>query len=500
MIQWEERTLRDKESVANLIAQAEKEWGKRKELYKRFRRKDDSAKIIDESDEALKVGFEYYITNMTTGYFAGKEPIYSVEQVSDEQKKNIITKLLGKIFGQKTETEELMTLINYISSYNDDGSEFFDLAFDYFCTSACYEILYENQENEIVYSKLDPKTTVAIYDYSVPSNLIGILRKIAIDTNSKTETFELLTKEGKFYYYGNEKKGYFEKPEEAQAQKWADIPAIAIENEDGIGIFELVISLINAYERVVQNSRNTFQYNDDAKLAISGYSPENEIIIQDEEGNIAENPARKAEDSAVLNARTLYFQEGGDAKWLEKNVQDTALQNHKKTLVDLICLISGVPNMTDLGFTQADNSSALDKKFFSLEQNITKADKLFKKGLLRRWELIVNKINTKKNTSYDFRDIKIALIRNLPTDKATETNRALQLRGLLSDETIINMLPDDIDATSELNKMQEQNEENIKKNIEALKRVGKGAPADEEREEGEEPIQEDRQEPEANEE
>ena len=96
----------------------------------------------------------------------------------------------------------------------------------------------------------------------------------------------------------------------------------------------------------------------------------------------------------------------------------------------------------------------------------------FKKALLRRWKTIIDRINKRKHKKYDFRNIKIDLQRNLPTDKDTETTRALKLRGLLSDASIIDMLPDDLDSTSELEKMDTQNQENINKNLENMKKIG----------------------------
>ena len=115
-------------------------------------------------------------------------------------------------------------------------------------------------------------------------------------------------------------------------------------------------------------------------------------------------------------------------------------------------MISGVPNTTDLGFTSAENASAIDRKFFTLEQKVSLADKIFKKEYLKRWELIFNRINLKKDSKYDFRDIKIKLYRNLPTDKYTETDSALKLRGLISDESVISMLPQELDPINELSK------------------------------------------------
>ena len=186
-----------------------------------------------------------------------------------------------------------------------------------------------------------------------------------------------------------------------------------------------------------------------------------------------ENPERKQNDETMLKMKVFYTPDNsGDISWVEKSVQDTALENHKKTLIDLIAMISGVPNITDLGFTNADNASALDRKFFALEQMITDADKHFKQSMLRRWETIINRINKRKHKSYDFRSIKIDLQRNLPTDKDTETARALKLRGLLSDASIIDMLPDDLDSNSELEKIDKQNEENIQKNLEQMQMIG----------------------------
>ena len=186
-----------------------------------------------------------------------------------------------------------------------------------------------------------------------------------------------------------------------------------------------------------------------------------------------ENPERKQNDETMLKMKVFYTPDNtGDIAWVEKSVQDTALENHKKTLIDLIAMISGVPNITDLGFTNADNASALDRKFFALEQMITDADKHFKQAILRRWETIIDRINKRKHKSYDFRNIKIDLQRNLPTDKDTETTRALKLRGLLSDASIIDMLPDDLDSNSELEKVDKQNEENIQKNLENMAKIG----------------------------
>lgn len=490
MIQWNKETLENPDSVAQILAIANAEWANRKNLYERIRRKASYSEMVSQDDNNIKVAFENYINSMVTGYFAGKSPIYDVEKISDPTKLSIIKKLLNKVFNiDINKYEELKVLIDYISKYNDDGAEYFDLAFDYFGLRACYEVLYENDDNEMVYTKQSALNTIGIFDYSTPVNQIGQLRKWTEKdkNNADITVVELITINGKRYYSPTPED--YKKVEEDKNRyeegKWNMLPCIAIENEMGLSSFELVISLICAYERVIQNSRNTFQYNDEAKLKITGYMPDEDLLIPEtdkegkaiinNDGTIKKkiNPLRKQIDEETLKMKVFYTPDkSGDINWVEKTVQDTALQNHKKTLVDLISMISGVPNITDLGFTNADNASALDRKFFALEQMITNADKQFKKAILRRWETIIDRINKRKHKQYDFRSIKIDLQRNLPTDKGTETDRALKLRGLLSDASIIDMLPDDFDSISELEKMDEQNQENIQKNMENMQMMG----------------------------
>lgn len=491
MIQWNRETLENANSVSQILSIAETEWTNRKKLYERIKRKPTYSELVSESDTNIKVAFENYINSIVTGYFAGKAPVYDVEKISDPKKLNIIKKLLNKVFNtDANKDEELKVLIDFISKYNDDGTEFFELAFDYFGMRACYEVLYENEQNEIVYTKQSALNTIGIFDYSTPVKQIGQLRKWTEknEKNADIIIVELTTVNGKKYYSPTPEntKQLKEIENRRKNGKWNMLPCIAIENEMGLSSFELVISLICAYERVIQNSRNTFQYNDDAKLKITGFTPQNELMVTklnkegnpelDENGQEKQviNEARKEEDKALLEMGVFYTPDNsGDIAWVEKSIQDTALQNHKKTLIDLISMISGVPNITDLGFTNADNASALDRKFFVLEQMITNADKQFKKAFLRRWEIIIDRINKRKNKKYDFRSIKIDLQRNLPTDKGTETDRALKLRGLLSDESVIDMLPDDLDAVSEIEKINIQNQENIEKNLENMQKMGK---------------------------
>lgn len=487
MLRFSEDKLEEEKSISALFSSVSSELEARKKLYAEFRRKLTDEELASLDDDDMKVPLQRYLSIMAVGFFAGKPPVYKVHAY-DKEIDQLNQDLFDKSPNDEEKVKEMEFIIKHVTDYNDDGKEFFSLAFDYFVKRGCYEILYKNSDSEIVYSKSDALETVAIWDYSVPKNLIGLYRLIrtTLANGEYQQMVELTTKSGKRYYMDTpEKRKLFgtdkyeaqfkdeplfkEDTKKAEKNKWNDLQVIALENEHGLNIFENVDSLISGYERVIQNSRNTFKYNDEAILAVSGYAPENPMTIENEKGQTIINPARKLEDEYVLTSKVRYLQEGGKLEWILKQVNDNALQNHKKTLMDLICLCSFIPNMTDLGFTQADNNSALEKKFFALQQLITDAESDFKMGLLRRWELIFSKFNQDKGKEYDFRNVEITLQRNMPSDSSSETSRALSLRDLLSDETIIGMLPDDLDPKNEIAKKQNESEDNMLKNIERMK-------------------------------
>lgn len=496
MLRYSKERLADERSITAIYFKAQQELDVRKKLYEKFRRKLTDEELASLDDEDIKVPLERYISIMSAGYFGGKAPTYKVKAFNKDKDK-IIKELFNHNTNDEQEIKEIEELIKHIVDYNNDGSHFLHLVLDYLVKRACYEIYYKDEiTGEITITRSNALETVAIWDYSLPKKLIGIYRIIRtyMANGEYQQIIELTTADGKRYYYDTPEKrkmfgtpayeqNYKDEPlfkeniEEKQPKKWDDdIPATAIENCDGMAIFEPVISLIKAYERCIQNSRNVFKYNDEAILAVKGYTPENPMIIQNKKGEDIINPARQKEDEYVLTSRVRYLDGSREIDsnlwWVEKNVNDTALQNHKKTLMDIICLCSFCPNMTDLGFTSADNNSALEKKFFSLQQYIATFEGDFLEGLTRRWRIILEKFNKEKSKTYDFRDIEIKLNRNLPSDTATMITNAMKIRGLVSDDTVINLLGLDLDSTSELAKMDLQNEENIQKNLEQMQMMG----------------------------
>ena len=473
MIQLASIEKLETKDIPKLVEMVNNELKRKKELYERYRRKTSDVEIISGKDN-INISFEKYIIDNASGYLGGKEPTYEVQIASDDKKKGLLKKLLNKIIPSEDYAESMKTIIDHIVDYNDDGAENYELVKDLLITGTCYEILYENEDNEIVYTRKDPLQTQAIWDYSVPRNLIGIVNTYTEkDINNKETTIvELTDSTGTRKFKGSGSNYEEEKiDDKLKNHNWGDVPYDVVEIPDAIGLFEPVLDLITAYEELIQNVKNTFKYNDKAKLKVTGYRPSEPLLIKNEQGNLIENESRKKEDEALLKAPVFYTPDDGNIDWIIKNIDDASTQNTLKTYIDLIMMITGVPQTTDLGFTKADNASAIDRKFFTLEQVTTEAMQLLKMAYKRRWELIFNRYNL-KGQQFDFRDVKITLNKNLPANENEIIDMYLKLRGLVSDETIIERLPLDLDANSEDEKIKLQEEDKLDKKIKEASAMG----------------------------
>jgi SPP1 family phage portal protein len=422
-----------------LFTQVDSVLSKRQDLHEKYTRgSSDSQTLYDGS--SLKVPFEKFIVDLATGYLSGK-PDYSVN-IPDELDSKIRSDIFEKESLDESLINEMKSILDYITNFNDDSAEVYSLIRDLLLYGACYEVLYENLNNELIYTRLDALNTCSIWDTNTPANLLAIVSKFTDkDKEGKDiELYRVVDKTGHRVYITN---GDEEIQQDASASKehlWNDVPGFAVEID--FSIIENSEAFIAAYENLLENVKNTYQYNDvDCKMKISGYKAQNRLTVKDDKGNTIINPDRIKEDEYVLQSRTFYTEEGGDAEWLIKPVDANGVTTLLKYYVDSIFQLSGIPNTADLAFNSSDlNASAIDRKFYVMDMKTQEILSGLKKGILRRFELIFGRINYKKSTKYDFRYITIDIPKNLPSMTDETIEQMIKLNGILSEETIIEKL------------------------------------------------------------
>ena len=141
---------------------------------------------------------------------------------------------------------------------------------------------------------------------------------------------------------------------------------------------EPVMAMYDYARKFMQEHGNPNQW-------INGYPSEEYIrreiadghsyICENEQGEMVPNPARLVEEQAILNARTISVDDDGDIRWLLKDVNYSGLLDVLKSLHDEITMLTGVPNMTDEAFANADNASALGYKLYALDQYTASMDR-----------------------------------------------------------------------------------------------------------------------------
>lgn len=239
------------------------------------------------------------------------------------------------------------------------------------------------------------------------------------------------------------------------------------EPDPQVSIIDPISSVVDAYENIMQNLNDMYQYNDkDAKLMISGYRPENPLTIPNPDFDPTQpisssnpekilNPSREVEDNYLLNSKTFFVQEDGDVKWLLKEIKANDATSYLKYYVDTIFQISGIPNTSDSAFNSGDmNASAIDRKFYTMALMLDDIRQGVTVLIKHRWANFFSRINLLSNSYYNIDDITIQIGTNLPSMTDENINQQLALNGIISQKTLLSNLGYDY-ATEKKNKEEE---------------------------------------------
>lgn len=484
--------------LQDLFSEVDAVLQKRQTIQERYLRGISSTALGEEG--GVSVFFEKFITDLAAGYLSG-EVTYNVEII--DQSEEPAYRLLHPSHTSPLDPDtaaQLKFIITTLSSKNDDQKNLKQLFHDAVLFGAAYERQLDlpttdpktgtqnTTDPNYTYYPLSALNTVAIYPTDIsdiqqqkPIALITVytLDKRNSDDNQEhtlyyciecnpytdnysTSIYDQTTNEDQS---GKYKKIITLKEETPSQHK---IPTFSVwEPDPQVSIIDPIISQVTAYENIMNNLNNLYQYNDtDAKLKISGYRPENPLTIPNPDFDPAApisasnpetilNPARIVEDEYLMNSRTFFVQEGGDVSWLLKEIHAEDATRYLKYYVDSIFQISGIPNTSDAAFNSGDmNASAIDRKFYTMALMLDDVRQGVKVLIKHRWANFFARINMTSTTYYNVDDITIEIGTNLPSMTDENINQQLALNGILSQKTLLSNLGYDY-ATEKKNKEEE---------------------------------------------
>lgn len=479
---------------------------KRQTIQERYLRGIDST--TSATGDTVQVFFEKFITDLAAGYLSG-EVTYNVEIVdpSEEPAYKILHPSNSTALDPET-AAQLKYILTTLSAKNDDPKVLKALFHDAVLFGAAYERQLDlattdpaidpeittassttSTDPNYTYYPLSALNTVAIFPTDISDiqqqNAIGLISVYTLDARNSEDN-----QEHTLYYciecnpYTNnyttsiydsttnqdatsEYKTTITLKEEKQATH--NIPTFSVfEPDPQVSIIDPIISLVDAYEDIMNNLNNMYQYNDvDAKLMISGYRPENPLTIPNPDFDPAQaisesnpekitNPARVLEDQYLINSKTFFVQEGGKVEWLLKEINAEDATKYLKYYVDSIFQISGIPNTADSAFNSGDmNASAIDRKFYTMALMLDDVKQGVTSLIKHRWANFLARVNLLSTTYYNINDVNIYIGTNLPSMTDENINQQLALNGILSQKTLLANLGYDY-ATEKKNKQEEQ--------------------------------------------
>ena len=208
-------------------------------------------------------------------------------------------------------------------------------------------------------------------------------------------------------------------------------------NDELMGDPDKVLGLIDAIDRTVSDVNSEIEAFRLAYLLFLGASVDQEQIDNMRKSGAISIPGMGGERI--------------DARFLEKNLNDSAIENHLNRLHDNIYRFSGTPDLADEAFSGTQSGESLKFKLFGLETKAARFEQKFKAADTRMFEVMSTKWaleNLSVNPYKVFAEFK----RNFPQNLVNEADVQQKLKGLVSDQTRLSLASfvDDVEYELEL--------------------------------------------------
>ena len=297
-------------------------------------------------DNRIAVNFAKYIVDTMNGYFIGN-PIKIIVDGGEET---------------------IEKYIEFLDQYNDQDDNNAELSKICSIYGKGYEMYYNDEDGNVGIIYLDPTEAFMIYDDSVLKRERYFVRLYRDEDNvlhgsvSDQEKVRWFTIKGKIVWNEQEQLHYFN-----------GVPATEYrENKECQGIFEPVMSIINAFNKAISEKANDVDYFADAYLKIIGT-----LLDEDELKHIRSD-------------RVINFDGDGESvivDFLQKPNGDTTQENLLDRLQNPIFLIAMVANISDENFGTS-SGIAMAYKLQGMSNLRKTKERKFTSGMNRRYKLI----------------------------------------------------------------------------------------------------------------
>ena len=336
------------------------------------------------------------------------------------------------------ESEQANQYIQKIEAYNSIDDHHAELSKKCDIYGHAFELLYHDEIGEVGITNIDPMECFIIYDDSIRKR-----RRYGVRyTEDKDGNIEGTYSDDTTINYFSVADGELSVQEQV-AHNFNDVPIIEyVENEERIGVFEPVETLINALNKAISEKANDVDYFADAYMKILGTLIEEESLKQ-------------IKNNRIINLKDIDT-DNLIVEFMEKPNADITQENLITHLKESIFTTSMIANLTDESFGNA-SGVALAYKLQNMSNLARTKERKFVKGFYERYRLLATEPKSKIREE-DLYSLSFRFTRNAPKNLADEADTALKLSGLVSDETAISSISIVGDVKAELEKRDKENQ------------------------------------------
>jgi len=332
--------------------------------------------------------------------------------------------------------------LNELFMANNEPLKTGEIATDALTCGVGYELLRVDEEAKTIRQyRIRPETGCVVYDNTLDEKIIAFVHIVTTESDDLTMTKTYIMT---IYY-----KDHYVEYESLNNGIWTeagrkDHPFNAVPvspfyiNADRRPLFEKVIPIINEHDKII--SSNYANENERFANAYLALLKKIDNVTKDENGKTADQRIAEirmfdglGQGGEVSNVNNAV---GFITKPSRGNDISESADRFERLIYDLAMVIN--PNDDSLGVS---SGIALKMKMLPMEFKAADIEAYFSKGLQRRFMLLEN---AKTITNYTPEQVTISFKRNIPSDLEALSVTAGNLKGILSDESIIGLFPRDI--------------------------------------------------------
>lgn len=342
-------------------------------------------------------------------------------------------------------SEQDITDIMEILRYNDYESQDSDLLKDALVHGVGAELMYIDSDAKTRFKLINPLTCFGVYDNSLTADLLYFVRIYKLndwDDNDLEYAVDVYNDKSVKHYTMN---GFKAVPAllDEEPHYFGQCPANILVMPDEKSIFDCVMSEQDSINTLLSAEIDDYAAFCDAYLVIEDAELDPETVANMKQNRVLQLPA------------------GAKSYWLTKQANDAQVENILKRLHEAIYRTAQCPDFSSESFVGGVSSGiAIQYRLTGMETRAGKIEAEMKKALQRRVEILCGVASLKLGEEV-FRDIEIKFNRNIPADEAALINMINALKGTVSDETLLGLLPFITDVDAELEKVNAQKQSNM---------------------------------------